>query len=149
MLRNLKDVLSGILFLTVALAFMVGALKRDLGTPLAMGPGAFPLILAIALGCVGLFVAVRGLLVPGMPIGPFVVRSGILVIGAPVVFGLTVGWLGMVPSLAVTLLMAAYSSRSMTLPRACMLAVGLTLFCVLVFSYGLGLPFPLFGSWLR
>lgn len=149
MIHNLKDVLSGALFLGVAIAFAAGALNQDLGTPLEMGPGAFPLMLAIALGGVGIFVFLRGLRAPGTPIGSFAIRGGILVIGAPIVFGLTVRGLGLVPSLAVTLLMACYSSTSMTFVRAVGLAFGLTAFCVLVFSYGLGLPFPLLGSWLR
>lgn len=148
MIHNLKDVLSGTLFLAVAIAFAAGALNQDLGTPLEMGPGAFPLMLAIALGGVGLFVALRGLRVPGTPIGRFAIRGGILVIGAPIIFGLTVGGLGLVPSLFLALMMACYSSRSMTFVRAVVLSIGLTSFCVLVFSYGLGLPFPLFGSWL-
>lgn len=149
MIHNLKDVLSGALFLGVAIAFAAGALNQDLGTPRDMGPGAFPLMLAIVLGGVGLFVALRGLRVPGTPIGSFAIRGGILVIGAPIVFGLTVRGLGLLPSLAVTLLMACYSSSSMTFMRAVGLSLGLTAFCVLIFSYGLGLPFPLFGFWLR
>jgi hypothetical protein len=33
-------------------------------------------------------------------------------------------------------------------PLAAVLTVALTLFCVLVFSFGLGLPLRLFGPWL-
>jgi hypothetical protein len=29
------------------------------------------------------------------------------------------------------------------------MAAGLTIFCLAVFSYGLGLPLPLLGPWLR
>ena len=36
----------------------------------------------------------------------------------------------------------------MSVPLALALTVGLTMFCVLVFSYGLGLPLRLFGPWL-
>jgi hypothetical protein len=32
---------------------------------------------------------------------------------------------------------------------ALMMAAGLTLFCLAVFSYGLRLPLSLFGPWLR
>jgi len=43
---------------------------------------------------------------------------------------------------------SAYSSRRMSLKLALALIVGLTLFCVLVFHVGLGLPVRLIGPWL-
>jgi hypothetical protein len=36
----------------------------------------------------------------------------------------------------------------MSIPLAVGLSVGLMVFCILVFSFGLGLPLRLFGPWL-
>lgn len=149
MTRNPKDVLSGIMFLAVAISFAAGALGLNLGTPLEMGPGAFPLILSVLLAGVGIAVLLRGLRLPGSPVGPLAVRGVGLVVGAPIVFGLTVRGLGLVPSLLIALTMACHASRGMTPGRAIALSAGLTAFCILVFSCGLGLHFPLLGTWLR
>jgi hypothetical protein len=45
-------------------------------------------------------------------------------------------------------LISAFASRRMSVSLAIALTVGLTVFCVLVFSLGLGLPLRLFGPWL-
>jgi hypothetical protein len=44
--------------------------------------------------------------------------------------------------------LAAIASRRNSLLDAGLLAAALTLFCVLIFSYGLGVPVPLLGPWL-
>jgi hypothetical protein len=67
---------------------------------------------------------------------------------APVLFGLTVRGLGLIPSIAIVVAVSAYASQRMSLKLAVALIAGLTLFCVLVFHYGLGLPLRLVGPWL-
>ncbi len=52
------------------------------------------------------------------------------------------------PSIFLTAIIAAMASLKMKLPWALLLAVVLTVFSTLVFSYGLGLPFRRFGPWL-
>lgn len=47
-----------------AVAFGAGALGHDLGTPLAMGPGMFPLILAGLLGVIAVAIVVRSFVAP-------------------------------------------------------------------------------------
>ena len=54
----------------------------------------------------------------------------------------------MVPSLFVTVLMAAFASRRTTALAALLIAVGLTVACVLIFVEALGLSIPLIGPWI-
>ncbi len=54
----------------------------------------------------------------------------------------------MVAAIAIVVAVSAYSSRRMSLKLAVALIVGLTIFCVLVFHVGLGLPVKLVGPWL-
>jgi hypothetical protein len=61
------------------------------------------------------------------------------------VFGLTVRGLGFVRSVFATTLIAALAAPKLRLPRAFALALAVTVFATLVFSYGLGLPFRRFG----
>jgi hypothetical protein len=56
--------------------------------------------------------------------------------------------LGFVPSLFITTLIAAQASLRMRPLPALLLAVLVTFFSTLVFSYALGLPFRRFGPWL-
>ena len=76
-------------------------------------------------------------------------RGILLVLAAPVTFGLTVSKLGLAPAIVLSAILSVYASRRSNIWLAGALALGLTLFCLGVFSYGLRLPLPLFGPWLR
>jgi hypothetical protein len=72
----------------------------------------------------------------------------VFILGAPVFFGLTVRGLGFVPSLFLTTLIAALAGLKLKPVYAVLLAIAVTVFCTLVFSVALGLPFRRFGPWL-
>src|SRR5690606_7266996 len=129
--------------------FALGALRLDLGTAFQMGPGYFPLVLALimaGLGLVVMFGAFRT--APSSERMTFALRGPVIVTTTLMMFGLVVRGLGLLPAIAATTLLASYASRHASLPRGLLLTVGLTAFCVGVFHYGLGLPIPLFGNWL-
>ena len=60
--RSLPDVLAGGIFVLIGGAFVVGSLGYELGTPLRMGPGYFPLLVGAILAALGLAVVVKGLI---------------------------------------------------------------------------------------
>ena len=139
----------GALFVAFGAFFALQSLGLDIGTTFRMGPGYFPLVLAgilILLGLVILFQATR---VAGEPLGAIAWRGALFILPAPIFFGLTARGLGFVPALFFTCLIAAFASHKMKTLAALLLAAVVTLFSVVVFSYGLGLPFRLFGPWLR
>lgn len=139
---------AGLLFIGFGAFFGVQALGLEMGTSLRMGPGYFPLVLSGLLVFLGLVILIGALRRPGEGIGRLAIRGGLLILPAPVVFGLTVGGLGFVPSLFVATFIAALASRRMTLRMALLVALGVTVFSTLVFNIGLGLPFRRFGPWL-
>ncbi|MGH6762883.1 MAG: tripartite tricarboxylate transporter TctB family protein [Phyllobacterium sp.] len=145
---NKLDGLCGLIFVAIGLFFAWNALLLPLGTAFRMGPGYFPLVLAGLLIFLGLVVIVQATQYEDVPIGPIAWRGMLLILPAPVVFGLTVRGLGFAPALFLTALIAAFASRKMKPVTALLLAGGITLFSVIVFSYGLGLPFRRFGPWL-
>jgi hypothetical protein len=53
--RPLKDILAGLTFVGFGLAFAVTATSYEIGTPLAMGPGYFPLVVGAILVGVGIW----------------------------------------------------------------------------------------------
>lgn len=146
---NSKDLSAGLLFIAIAALFAVGTLDLDLGTPLRLGPGAFPLLLAGVLALLGLIIVVQAFRHPVAHTITVPWRGIVLILAAPVVFGVAVRGLGLVASIAVIVLLSAYASRRMSLKLAIPITIGLTLFCVLVFNVGLGLPLRLVGPWLR
>jgi hypothetical protein len=114
-----------------------------------MGPGYFPVVLGGCLVVLGVLVAIEGF-VGGEKgeIGPVPWRAMVLILGPIMFFGFTVRGLGLVVSLFVTVLAASFASRRTSVASAFLIAIGLTVACVVIFTEALGLPVPLFGPWL-
>jgi hypothetical protein len=75
-------------------------------------------------------------------------RAGLLA-AAILTFGLTVEGAGVVAALFLTAFLAGLAGRGTGPVRAALIAVGLTVLCVLVFVVGLQLRLPLLGTWFR
>lgn len=143
------NAICGLTFIALGGFFVYQCLNLELGTAFRMGPGYFPLILAVILTMLGIVVLVQSARVKGEPIGPLALRGMLFILPAPVFFGLTVRGLGFVPSLFFTALIAAFASQRMKPGMALILALAITIFSAAVFSYALGLPFERFGPWTR
>jgi len=143
------NAICGITLIALGGFFIYQCLGLELGTALRMGPGYFPLILAVILAILGVVVLVQATRVSGELIGPIALRGMLFILPAPVFFGLTVRGLGFVPSLFFAALIAAFASSRMKPLMAVALAAAITVFSVAVFSYALGLPFERFGPWTR
>ncbi|KEQ07714.1 tripartite tricarboxylate transporter TctB family protein [Pseudorhizobium pelagicum] len=142
------NLLCGLLFIGLGLFFAIQSLTLDLGTAFRMGPGYFPLILACALIQFGGIILVQSLRIEGEAIGHIAWRGMLFILPAPIFFGLTVRGLGFVPAIFLAALIASFASSKMKPLTALVLSFCLTIFSILVFSYGLGLPFRRFGPWL-
>jgi len=146
---NTRDSIGGAVIAAIGGFFAVESLWLDLGTAFQMGPGYFPLVLAIVMIGLGLVIMAGAFRTAPASIGSLVPLRGILIVTAtPVIFGLVVRGLGLLPAVALIAFVSIYASRRANLGRAALLSAGLTAFCVLVFHYGLGLPVSLFGNWI-
>ncbi len=145
---NKVDAAAGVFFTIAGGVFGAQALGLEIGTALRMGPGYFPLVLAVVLILLGLLILASAFRSAGEDIGTTAWRGMMFILPAPIFFGLTVRGLGFVPSIFLTTLVAAMASLKMRPWPALLLAFGVAVFCTLVFSYGLGLPFRRFGPWL-
>ena len=143
------NLICGILLVLAGLFFAYQSVELELGTAFRMGPGYFPFILALALILFGAIILFQAFREAHEPIGAIAVRGMIFILAAPIFFGITVRGLGFVPALFFTGLIASFASHKMKPLTAVVLAALLTVFSVLVFSYGLGLPFQRFGPWVR
>ncbi len=139
----------GAFFILAGAVFGAQSLSQELGTWLRIGPGGMPLVLSALLILLGAVILIQATRVEGEPVGRIAWRGILFIILAPIIFGLTVRGLGFVASVFITSLFAAFASFKMTPAYGVVLAVLLTIFSTLVFSYGLGLPFERIGPWLR
>ncbi len=145
---NKADFAAGILFILFGLGFGFTALDLDMGTTFRMGPGYFPMVLAVILTLLGAAIVISAFGSVGEDVGAYAWRGIVFILAAPVFFGLTVRGLGFVPSIFFTTLIAALAGLKLKPLHAVALAVGVTIFTTLVFSVALGLPFRRFGPWL-
>lgn len=146
---NLKDTAAGLIFCSIGAWFIYEGAALDRGTADRMGPGFFPPVLAAILIVLGLIIIILGQRSSDRAVGQVSWRGLFLTLAAPVIFGATVQGLGLIGSLSLTTFCAAMASRRMTLLNALVITAGLLVFSVLLFVYGIGLPLPLVGSWIR
>lgn len=145
---NKVDFTAGLVFILFGLGFGITALGLEMGTTLRMGPGYFPMVLALLLIGLGAAIVVTSIGAVGEAVGPYAWRGMVFILAAPIFFGLTVRGLGFVPSIFVTTLVAAMAGLKLKPLHAAGLAIAVTIFCTLVFSVALGMPFRRFGPWL-
>jgi hypothetical protein len=148
--RSFPDVLAGGIFVLVGGAFVVGSLSYELGTPLRMGPGYFPLVVGGIVAVLGMAIVLKGL-VAGEVLSFGVVpwRAVVVIVLALVFFGFFVRRLGFVPTSAVTALLTTLASPRVRPLPAVAVAVALTVASTLIFVVGLQLRIPLWGPWLE
>ena len=149
--RAVTDIVAGLIFVAFGLAFAITSLSYELGTPLRMGPGYFPLALGGILVLLGLLIVGKGFISGAGAeerLGSVPWRALFLIVLAVLFFGLTVRGLGLVPATAVTALLTALASYRTGILAAVAIAAGLTVLCVLVFLVALQLRLPMFGPWL-
>ena len=147
--RSLPDVLAGGIFVVIGGAFVVGSLGYELGTPLRMGPGYFPLLVGVIVAALGLAIVLKGLIAGEViTFGAIPWRAVAAIVLALLFFGFTVEGLGFVPTSAVAALLTTLASSRVRLLRAVLVAAGLTVASTLIFVVGLQLRIPLWGPWL-
>jgi uncharacterized membrane protein len=143
-----NDLFAGAIFVGLGLAFGAEAwFALPIGSALRMGPGFFPLLLAVLLVLIGLAVVFVPSGAAETPSGPIPWRGLAVLLPAPVIFGATIRGLGLAPAIALIVLITVFASRNVSLRFAILLTIGLTAFCVALFHFGLGLPIRLFGPW--
>jgi len=147
LVRNPKDFWTGIIYIVIGSIFIFVSQGYPMGTALKMGPAYFPTILSSLLILVGLISLVRSFLEQGTPIGSFAFKGLLLVTAATVIFGLIVRSAGLLIALPALVIISAYASIKFRWGVSLALAAGLTVFCILVFLKGLGVPLPILGSW--
>lgn len=146
---NTKDLGAAAIFIGIGIVFALdGVTNLRVGTPLRMGPGFIPIVLATVLICLGLAIGAGSVTKEPARVGLIAWRALTLITFASIIFGLALPRLGLPAALAMAIFICAFASRRATLITTLALTIGLTCFCVLIFHYGLGLQLQLLGPWL-
>ena len=145
-LHQNPDVLSGIMFIVVGGGGMWMARDYPFGSALRMGPGYFPTVLGGILVVFGIYCIIMGLKRQDKVKRGWSIRALIILPIAAWVFGVMMEYAGFVPALVVLSIMSAAASPQFKIVEQVILAGGLTILCVSLFIWGLGLPYPLFAG---
>jgi putative tricarboxylic transport membrane protein len=139
----------------IALAVIAFVATRDLGgmQGVAFGPGTAPRLFAGLLGVIGFVVMMTGLLTDGPPIETFALRGPAFVLAGIVAFaammqGILIPPLGLVLSSFAAFIISISGSREARWIESVIAAAAMTAFCVVLFSYILKLPFPLWPAFM-
>ena len=118
-----------------------------MGTPARMGPAFFPFWLGLILLALGVLIAILGVREQGGPDSKFPTyhwRPILFVLGSVVMFGLILKAVGMlIAGFLVVIVSSMGNPEKFHTRDVIFLAIGLVVFCALVFVWGLKLPIPL------
>ena len=145
MTRLNRDVLSGLVFVAIGAAGLWIGRDYALGTPFRMGPGYFPRMLCAILVGIGLFVAVKGLIVKGEAPDGLHWRPLLLITLAVVGFAGLITTAGLAPAALAVVLLGAAGGPEFRMLEAAILAVLLAGAAVALFIFGLGMPLAIFN----
>jgi hypothetical protein len=146
-IRAPKDFWAGVLYVAFGVSAIVLGRDYGLGTALRMGPAYFPAVLGAVLTLIGSISVIRSFLSPGEPVEHLALRPLALIAVAVLLFGYLVRDAGLVVVIPLLVIVTAYGSIHFRWLASTLLAVGMTVFCVIVFSKGLGVPLPILGPW--
>jgi hypothetical protein len=146
-------------FAGIGLLFALGSLGLDLGTPLALGSGAFPLATGVIVAGLGIAITIAGVVRPSQETGDDGVerparfgsipwRPLVIVLSVVVFFALTLEGLGLVPTAFVSIAAVSFARPETTWKQALLASAVLTALAWVVFVVLLTLRVPTFGPWI-
>lgn len=142
-----KDFWTGLIYIFFGSSAILIARGYGMGTAIKMGPAYLPSILGGLLIIIGMISLIRSILKKQTPITGITIKGLILVFVSTILFGLLVRGAGLIVALPILVLLSASASKNFRWLPSILMAVGLTLFCTIVFLKGLGIPLPILGSW--
>lgn len=147
-----KDSLvSGGLFIAIGAIYGTTAVMTlPMGTAFSMGPGYFPLVLSGILVAFGIAIVARGLRRRDTSaFGRIRWRPVVMISLAILSFAFFIRSLGLFPTAALATFLSCLAGEDVTIGKAAAVGLSMAVLCTLIFSFGIGLPIPVFGAWIR
>lgn len=146
-IRAPQEFAAGLLLSVLAtIAFWQGY-DLSLGTMRQLGPGMMPRILIFGVGTCGLLLMLLSFLRDGDALERWSLRGPLFVLGAVIIFGLTVRPLGLAVAGPLVVIIGGFASHETRLVESAIFGVVITGFCLLLFKVLLTLPIPV-APWL-
>lgn len=147
MTRNI-DFLSGLLFVVIGVAFGFGGIGYRFGTPSSMGAGFLPVCLAVIIALLGVGIIIKAWRDGGerLEIGGLMPLAVIFV--ALILFAVLLRPLGFAVTAVLVTFLVTFAGPSITLLQRVIPAVVLSGFSTIIFIKLLGLPIPIWPTFL-
>jgi len=139
-IRSQRDFVAGLIFIAIAVFFIVTATNYQLGSINRMGPGYFPIMVGIALAVLGAAILLRSLVLSGPPIERIGLRPLLFATLSVALFGVALVNFGLVAAIVALVIVGAVADKGSRPLEVILLAIFLAAFSVAVFVYLLGLP---------
>ncbi len=140
-----KNMLAGAMFCAIGAVFLYAGQDYPLGTARVMGPGYFPRLVAILVMILGALTALRSYIRDEAEESPFNAKIWpfLTVFSAVIAFALLVERVGLIPTLAITIILSRFAApHTRPLELLGLVAIVSTVI-VGVFVYALGVPIRL------
>jgi uncharacterized membrane protein len=138
-----KDFWSGVMLIAIGAGAIYVARDYALGTALRMGPGYFPTALGALIALAGLYFLIKSFRDPERIEGAWSLRALIVLPLSFVAFGLLMERAGFIAALVALVFGSAAASPQFRFGEVALLTLVLTLACVAIFIWGIGLPYRL------
>ncbi len=137
-----QDVGGGIFLLLIAAAALWGSWSLSFGQLSGVGPGLMPRVTAILVAVMGIGMIIYGLAAGSDPMPRWSIRGPLFVLGAILVFALTIRPFGLAFAGPVAMLLASFGDPDTRAREIIPLAIVLPALCIGLFKYALRLPIP-------
>jgi uncharacterized membrane protein YhdT len=143
-----RDYYAGGLMLLLGVGAAVTGSGYKFGSLARMGPGFMPVVLGIVLAFMGILIAGTALASSEPDDKKFLPDNPqwfgwACIIAGPVLFIILGHYGGMIPAVFACVFVSALGDKTATYKSSLILALGVTVFGVLLFHYLLNIPFPL------
>lgn len=143
-IKSPLDFWSGLIFLGSGLFIALYAYTHyQMGSALRMGPGYFPVWLGGLTAILGFSVFARSFVLKGPPVAKFHWRPMVFIIGACVLYGYILKPVGLIFATVFLTAASAFGGHEFKWKEVVALCIALVIISLVVFVWGLNLPFPL------
>jgi predicted metal-binding membrane protein len=145
-IKSQQDAGAAILLIVIGIGGLWFGREYERGSVSQMGPGYMPMLLSVGLLIFGGIIALRAVTVDGPQIERGLWYPSALILLTVILFAFLIETAGLAPATFAVAVLSAFASPQVKWKEALALGVGLAIFCVLVFVYGLRQPIPPFGA---
>jgi len=146
-MQDKTEFLSGLLLVGFGSGALLIARNYRIGTAFRMGPGYFPVVLALLLIAIGIVVALSAFRSGEGKVPRVAWRPLFVVTGATVLFGLIINGAGLLLTTLALVVASRLARPGYPWLETAILSVALSALCAGIFHFGLRIQMPLLPTW--